>query len=55
LRDNNNTAIMHALRRPDSHPDCRCLPILIAALHGPAERIGMLACPRVGLDVEYGK
>jgi hypothetical protein len=32
LRDNNNTTIMRAPRRRSSHPDCRCLPILIAAL-----------------------
>jgi hypothetical protein len=34
LRDNNNPTIMPAPRRRASHPDCRCLPILIAALHG---------------------
>jgi hypothetical protein len=32
LRDNYDTTIMRAPRRWASHPDCRCLPILIAAL-----------------------
>src|SRR6202048_3353332 len=35
LRDNNNTTIIRAPRRRGSHPDCRCLPILIAALQHP--------------------
>ncbi|MGC2412221.1 MAG: sigma factor-like helix-turn-helix DNA-binding protein, partial [Stellaceae bacterium] len=33
LRDNNNATIMPTPRHRGSHPDCRCLPILIAALH----------------------
>src|SRR6266849_489355 len=33
LRDNYAATIMAAPRRRDSHPDCRCLPTQIAALH----------------------
>jgi dodecin len=39
LRDNDNATIMPAPRRRGSHPNCRCLPILIAALHaGSSEK-----------------
>jgi hypothetical protein len=33
LRDNNDAAIITPPRRRASHPDCRCIPILIVALH----------------------
>ena len=32
LRDNDDTTIMPVPRHWASHPDCRCLPILIGAL-----------------------
>jgi hypothetical protein len=41
LRDNNDAAIITPPRRRASHPDCRCIPILIVALQIEAGHAGM--------------
>jgi hypothetical protein len=51
LRDNNNATIIAAPRRRDSHPDCRRLPILIAALQ-KGQRIAERVDQRMDLGAQ---
>jgi len=52
LRDNYNATIMPTPRRQGSHPDCRCLPIQIAALHRLLVRATREESAEFGLLVE---